>query len=170
MVQSLRGKKQTETYTCVTLIIKKILFCRRLAINIEIVTECINQLNTFMKFMAFSSVSARVLCSSCLQCIIVTLTFNSKSFLTIRTRQVHAIYSSINDSLLGHFIAHSYNNMPKQRVTISYLISIAHALSRQTRKIGQSLAGLRVHWPNTVPYMGIHWANFPGLSGYNFSL
>ena len=39
-------------------------------------------------------------------------------------------------------------------------------ISRQTRKIGLALARLRVHWPNIVPYMRIHWANFPGLSGY----
>ena len=37
--------------------------------------------------------------------------------------------------------------------------------TRQTRKIGPALARLRVHWPNIVPYMEIHWANFPGLSG-----
>ena len=37
--------------------------------------------------------------------------------------------------------------------------------SRQTRKIGPSLARLRVHWPNLVPYIGIHWTNFSGLSG-----
>ena len=39
------------------------------------------------------------------------------------------------------------------------------AISRQTRKPGPALARLRVHWPNIVPYMGIHWANFPGLLG-----
>ena len=39
------------------------------------------------------------------------------------------------------------------------------AIARQTRKIGPALAQLRVHWPNIVPYMGIHWVNFPGLSG-----
>ena len=37
--------------------------------------------------------------------------------------------------------------------------------TRQTRKIGPGLARLRVHWHNIVPYMGIHWANFSGLSG-----
>ena len=37
--------------------------------------------------------------------------------------------------------------------------------SRQTRKIGPALARLRVHWSNIVPYMGIHWANFPDFSG-----
>ena len=41
-----------------------------------------------------------------------------------------------------------------------------HTYTRQTRKIGPALARLRVHWPNIVPYMGMHWANFPGLSGY----
>ena len=38
--------------------------------------------------------------------------------------------------------------------------------SRQTINIGPALERLRVHWPNIVPYMGTHWANFPGLSGY----
>ena len=38
-------------------------------------------------------------------------------------------------------------------------------VARQTRKIGPALAQSRVRWPNIVPYMGIHWANFPGLSG-----
>ena len=37
-------------------------------------------------------------------------------------------------------------------------------ITRQTRKISPALARLRLRWPNIVPYMGIHWANFPGLS------
>ena len=43
-------------------------------------------------------------------------------------------------------------------------------LTRQTRNIGPALAQLRVQWPNIVPYMGIHWANFPGLSGSHHAL
>ena len=31
--------------------------------------------------------------------------------------------------------------------------------------MGPALVRLRVHWPNIVPCMEIHWANFPGLSG-----
>ena len=37
--------------------------------------------------------------------------------------------------------------------------------SRQTRKIVPAFARLRVHGPNVVPYMEMHCANFPGLSG-----
>ena len=32
--------------------------------------------------------------------------------------------------------------------------------TRQTKKLGPALARLRVHGPNIVPYMGIHWALF----------
>ena len=41
----------------------------------------------------------------------------------------------------------------------------AEEIVRQIWKIGPAVARLRVHWPNIVPYMGIHWANFSGLSG-----
>ena len=36
---------------------------------------------------------------------------------------------------------------------------------QQNRKIVPALARLQVRWLNIVPYMGTHWANFPGLSG-----
>ena len=39
--------------------------------------------------------------------------------------------------------------------------------SRQTRKIGPALARMRLHWPNIVPYTGIHWVNFSDLWSYN---
>ena len=51
------------------------------------------------------------------------------------------------------------------RIFIRILRFTNRVMSRQTRKIGPALARLRVHWLNIVPYMKIHWANFPGLSG-----
>ena len=57
--------------------------------------------------------------------------------------------------ILGLFIA---------MMCIYHHVEIAVS-SRQTRKIGPTLARLRVHWPNIVPYIGIHWANFSGLLG-----
>ena len=48
---------------------------------------------------------------------------------------------------------------------INGVIHTIQVPSRQTRKLGPALARLRVYWPNIVPYIRIHWANFPGLSG-----
>ena len=48
-------------------------------------------------------------------------------------------------------------------------VSLRQILSRQTINVGPVLTRLRVHWPNIVPYMVMHWANFPGLSGYIYN-
>ena len=69
----------------------------------------------------------------------------------------------MNDGTPSHFHVQiaSFSSIDLAIVFLEMLMDY----TRQTRKISPALARFRVHWPNIVPYMGIHWANFPGLSG-----
>ena len=69
--------------------------------------------------------------------------------------------SSVAQQLIVTFIWQSYRGCK----VIVNCFPDGDVYTRQVRKISPAFLRLRVDWPNIVPYMEIHSANFPGLSG-----